>query len=571
MKREKSSGNKVRKIIRCISMILFLCVLILPQASWLILKLVYKNNTGVMEQLDYDLGENRELTAFPSGAGIGNITSELEAYYNDHAPYRSILISINRQINSKLEWAYTLNVQPVLVALADKKSVSSGGKYSEAEKSNEGMKEPESTGMGNASGSTQGNKGSEGMPDGSQGNVESGDMRGSTQENINSENVSGNMNGGNVLDDKQNNKGSEIVSGNTQENMGSENVSDSVSGSGSGEKDSDNASEIKTAEDTLENMTTVDVSKDNIDTENKTGESDDAALNQPYFPAREMNGTIFGRDDWMFCNYDNSIGYYCGSNLMSEHQMADRLSLMQRLQQICDSRGIKLQFMIAPNKEQVYSEFMPTYTIENSYKKVQRFVDYARQNSSIKIIYPLEELRAAKNIMSTYYKYDTHWNHYGSFIATQALYKAMGLAYVSPDSVSYTDGSCIWGLVITAGLSWKDYERDYDHIPDYKPEVELFNTEGEIDFIHTEKSAVYRTDSTAADDSRFVMIGDSFRLYMMPYLERDFAHVSIAHRDNVNDVCDDIRQADILVVECVERLDDSLNGTILELISILEN
>lgn len=31
-------------------------------------------------------------------------------------------------------------------------------------------------------------------------------------------------------------------------------------------------------------MTTVDVSKDNIDTENKTGESDDAALNQPYFP-----------------------------------------------------------------------------------------------------------------------------------------------------------------------------------------------------------------------------------------------------------------------------------------------
>ena len=59
MKREKSSGNKVRKIIRCISMILFLCVLILPQASWLILKLIYKNNTGVMEQLDYDLGENK--------------------------------------------------------------------------------------------------------------------------------------------------------------------------------------------------------------------------------------------------------------------------------------------------------------------------------------------------------------------------------------------------------------------------------------------------------------------------------------------------------------------------------
>jgi len=67
------------------------------------------------------------------------------------------------------------------------------------------------------------------------------------------------------------------------------------------------------------------------------------------------------------------------------------------------------------------------------------------------------------------------------------------------------------------------------------------------------------------------MVGDSFRLYMMPYLERDFAHVSVAHRDNIGDIQDDIRQADILVVECVERLDDSLNGTILQLIDILEN
>ena len=66
------------------------------------------------------------------------------------------------------------------------------------------------------------------------------------------------------------------------------------------------------------------------------------------------------------------------------------------------------------------------------------------------------------------------------------------------------------------------------------------------------------------------MVGDSFRLYMMPYLERDFQHVSIAHRDNIHDIEDDIRQADILVVECVERLDDSLNGTILQLIDILE-
>ena len=540
MEKKNGSGNLGRKIIRRISIAMFLCVLILPQTSWLILKLVSVNDAQIMEKLDYDLGENRKLADFPSGADIGNITSELEAYYNDHAPYRSILITINRQINSKLERAYTLNVQPVLVALADR-SRSSSNTGGEPESSNEGMTEPE-----NSTRLADGNNGDR------NGNTTSGDAA-AGKVPVNTGSISDNASDGTQsISGDVNNNG---MSGGMEENTdAADKPGNGTAGSASGNTTAKREPDTNFG------------GQEN----NNAGDVDPTAA-QPYFPAREMNGTIFGRDDWMFCNYDNSIGYYCGSNLMTEQQMKDRLSLMQKLQQLCDSRGVKLQFMIAPNKEQVYSEFMPTYTIENSYKKVPRFVDYVNQNSSVKIIYPIDELRSAKDTMSTYYKYDTHWNHYGSFIAVQALYKNMGLDYVSPDSVNYTEGSCIWGLVITAGLSWKDYDRDYDHIADYKPEIEFFNTDGVIDHIHTEKSAVYRTDSTASNQSRFVMVGDSFRLYMMPYLERDFAHVSVAHRDNIGDIQDDIRQADILVVECVERLDDSLNGTILQLIDILEN
>ena len=541
MVKGRGSGNKGRKIIRRISIALFLCVLILPPVSWAVLKLVCGDNSRVMERLDYDLGENRELAAFPDDADIGSITSELEAYYNDHAPYRSALITINRRINSKLERAYTMNVQPVLVALADMTHTATKPDVSGNEGSNEGQTDTE-----NSTRYAQGDNAGE---------------NGAIKDNI-IENSADDQNGGNADVGKEEsstsgkNEHGSISGGVDSEDMSGDTHSGQKPGNGENESGemSSNAGGVNESGGTSEN--------------NGSADSSDKL---PYFPAREMNGTIFGRDDWMFCNYDNSIAYYCGSNLMSEQQMKDKLSLMQKLQNICDSRGVQLQFMIAPNKEQVYSEYMPTYTIENSYKRVPGFIDYVKRNSSVKIIYPIDELCAAKSTMSTYYKYDTHWNHYGSFIATQALYKEMGLEYVSPDSVNYSEGSCIWGLVITAGLSWKDYERDYDHIPDYKPEIELFNTDGEIDHIHTEKSAVYRTDSTASNQSRFVMVGDSFRLYMMPYLERDFQHVSIAHRDNIHDIEDDIRQADILVVECVERLDDSLNGTILQLIDILEN
>lgn len=555
MEKGRGSGNKGRKIIRRISIALFLCVLILPQVSWTVLNLVCGDNSRVMERLDYDLGENRELAAFPDDADIGSITSELEAYYNDHAPYRSALITINRRINSKLERAYTMNVQPVLVALADMTHTATKPDVSVTESSTEGQNDTEnSTRYAQEDNAGENSAIKDNIEDNNADDKNGGNSGVGNGENSTSDG-NGSISGG---IDSEYSSGVSGDSGNG--NADGETLDDTNSGQkpGNGKNESGemsgNAGGVNESGGTSEN--------------NGSADSSDKL---PYFPAREMNGTIFGRDDWMFCNYDNSIAYYCGSNLMSEQQMKDKLSLMQKLQNICDSRGVQLQFMIAPNKEQVYSEYMPTYTIENNYKRVPEFIDYVKRNSSVKIIYPIDELRAAKSTMSTYYKYDTHWNHYGSFIATQALYKDMGLDYVSPDSVNYSEGSCIWGLVITAGLSWKDYERDYDHIPDYKPEIELFNTDGEIDHIHTEKSAVYRTDSTASNQSRFVMVGDSFRLYMMPYLERDFQHVSIAHRDNIHDIEDDIRQADILVVECVERLDDSLNGTILQLIDILEN
>lgn len=499
--------NKAKKIIRMVSMVLFLVILILPQVSWLIIKATCRNNQDLMEKLDYDLGENRELAAMPDGSNFAGITAELDSYYNDHAPYRSILITLNRRINSRLERAYSSQVQPVLVALMEGKNNSD--RYADNEKASD-------------------NSGTENTVEPTRNSAEN--VSTAPEETGENESETGE------------------ASTNVEEpssGQSAERETDEAESESSGASDS----EVPSSEGQNDSQMSGDIN---------------------YLPPREMNGTVFGRDDWMFCNYDNSIGYYCGTNLMSEQQMKDKLTLMNRLQQICDSRGIQLEFMIAPNKEQVYSEYMPTYAIENTYKRIPRFVDYVRQNSSVKIIYPIEELRAAKDTMSTYYKYDSHWNHYGSFIATQALYKDMGLDYVEPDSVPYTEEGCIWGLVITAGLSWQDYERDYDHVPDYRPEVELFNTDGEINIIHTEKSAVYHTESTAANDSSFVMIGDSFRLYMMPYLERDFSHISVAHRDNIQDVADNLRGADILVIECVERLDDSLNGTLIQIISILE-
>ena len=75
----------------------------------------------------------------------------------------------------------------------------------------------------------------------------------------------------------------------------------------------------------------------------------------------------------------------------------------------------------------MYAEHMPSVVVENTYKRTEAFVDYIKENTNITIVFPQDELKAAKPYWRVYYKYDTHWNKAGAFIGTQALYKELGI------------------------------------------------------------------------------------------------------------------------------------------------
>ena len=60
---------------------------------------------------------------------------------------------------------------------------------------------------------------------------------------------------------------------------------------------------------------------------------------------------------------------------------------------------------------------------------------YVKENSDINIIYPINELKAAKKYWQIYYKYDTHWNNMGAFVGVQSLYKALDIPMTNPLNV----------------------------------------------------------------------------------------------------------------------------------------
>lgn len=298
--------------------------------------------------------------------------------------------------------------------------------------------------------------------------------------------------------------------------------------------------------------------------------------NNSYYPARYSRNTILARNNWFFYAAESSIDFYQGTNLLPESKIDAYMGILVELKEICDERGIQLQVMFLPNKNQVYSEHFPSIEVTNQYKRTERIFDYIKENSDVPIIFPQAELKAAKPYWQVYYQYDTHWNKAGAFIGTQALYKALGLettdlslqkVTLSPRVNAY--GQASGDLFGQGGIDPSQYTPENEYYITYKPEIHVNVIGGS-----TNNGDYYQTISTAPNDTHFVLIADSFRVNMLSYLEKDFAKCTIANRSyNMQDpvVIDAIRDADILVISAVERADIQIFYTAQLIIQILQS
>lgn len=284
-----------------------------------------------------------------------------------------------------------------------------------------------------------------------------------------------------------------------------------------------------------------------------------------YMAPQIVNGTtILGRCWWLFFAGDDSESYYKGTNLLSEETLQSYAGKVNRLKELCDARGISLYMIFYPNKEQVYSEYMPTYEIVDEYKRTQRLVDYLNENTQVPVVYPLNELKTADIYWPSYCRLDTHWNHFGAFYGMQALYKAMGMELTNPiyQTIHETVNDRA-DLLTLGGLSSEIYTEDPDYFVEYK--TEIVNDSFDV------TAPVSRVNSQSPNQKRLVFISDSYREAMAPYIVKDFSYTTLAHGDYIGDISEDILNGNILVMGCVERYDSRMFGYIDKVISILEN
>lgn len=135
---------------------------------------------------------------------------------------------------------------------------------------------------------------------------------------------------------------------------------------------------------------------------------------------------IRGRDGWLYYGDDGGIEDILSETPLSGADLANWAATLQHTQDALEARGIAYVFVLAPDKPQIYPEFLPaSLRPASSATRADQLLDYLRSHTSVHVIDPRAALRAAKPDDRLYHRTDSHWNDAGAVIVARQILAAL--------------------------------------------------------------------------------------------------------------------------------------------------
>ena len=127
-------------------------------------------------------------------------------------------------------------------------------------------------------------------------------------------------------------------------------------------------------------------------------------LDVKVFGEKEINDkVVIGDEDWLFYSAESDIDDFKGSNLFSEEELSAIADNLMTSKEWVEDRGIEFVLFIAPNKETIYGEdYLPSYYKRGEQTRVRQLVEYLRENTDLREVYPEEEMKEYKDDWSLY-------------------------------------------------------------------------------------------------------------------------------------------------------------------------
>lgn len=291
---------------------------------------------------------------------------------------------------------------------------------------------------------------------------------------------------------------------------------------------------------------------DNLPFRNKLIELN-SSIQYYLFHSSANKNVVIGKDGWLFYNNQsgpNPVNCYMGRDLFTEKELAKIADNLTITNEYLADKGIEFILFIAPNKERIYSDKIPDYYGEPAkiYGTLQ-LINYLRENTSLRIVYPYEELMTQKNNnpeLDLYYRLDTHWNNAGAYIGSRALLSELGIELPDIKELNISrEGTPVCDLA--------DMMNMHDQL---NTDTDIILTGYDNENISAEKwdffgEVIYH--NPAADSRKIFIKRDSYATAMTQYIGPQFAESYMIHKNNYSQELIDKHNPDIFVYETVER------------------
>ncbi len=293
-------------------------------------------------------------------------------------------------------------------------------------------------------------------------------------------------------------------------------------------------------------------------------------VNKGLFNSVANDIVLVGKDDWFFYRDASSVSDMLGIPIFNEEQFEYILTLLNTVRGLCCKNKDDFVLMIAPNKEQVYSEYLPDAfrkKVPGGTTTADALVKYIRENSDIKVIYPKEELIEGKEKARTYYKIDTHWDLFGGYIGLAQMFNALDLEFEDPmEATLYEEASLAGDLKNLAPLPdyYKETEIAIDGVHNIGDKFVARYYDG--DFTGDGTGCIRAYSLAPRSDKKLIMMRDSFAVNMMHVSTQYFKESNYIHWEGIHKADAQYFKGDYFVYEILERNLSVLITTLEEII-----
>lgn len=260
-----------------------------------------------------------------------------------------------------------------------------------------------------------------------------------------------------------------------------------------------------------------------------------ARLNAGLLHSSVTDQVILGKDGWLY--FSATLPDYTRTAPMSERELWCAARRLWLLQEYAEAQGGQFLFTVAPNKNQLYPEGMPTLAVADGPTNTEAL--YRKLDEMGIAHLDLHAIFRAADPERLYFNTDSHWTSRGAALAADAILHALGResAYFSGPFSSGTHKGDLYEMLYPTGT---ETEPDPVYAPGFGFEASSANPD-----------SISISTKSAAGEGTLLMYRDSFGRSLYPYLAEAYGEAFFSRKNDYDPTA--LQPGGALVIELVER------------------